>query len=86
MLVYLSFADPDRPKGTQWLGASIVSVDSEMEAIAASWLFGCNPGGEVVFQAFPEEIVPKVPQRFLNRLLSLEDVQEMDTVILRGEA
>lgn len=48
MTVYwLSFADPQRPKGERFLGAAVVEADTFAEAIKRSWSHGCNPGGEI---------------------------------------
>jgi len=50
---WLSFVDPARPKGTQFLGAALVEADTTTHAIRQSWSFGCNPGGEVQALALP---------------------------------
>lgn len=44
---YLSFADPDKPEGSQFLGATVVEADNVMLAVPESHRLGVNPGGEV---------------------------------------
>lgn len=44
---YLSFCDTERPKGTQFLGATIVEAPDSTSAVKRSWELGINPGGEV---------------------------------------
>lgn len=40
---YLSFADPHKPKGEQFLGATIVEAESEHGAVMKSHRLGLNP-------------------------------------------
>lgn len=69
---WFSFADPDRPKGKQWLGAAIVQGATIEEALTNSHLLGCNPGGTI--QAKEIGPVPP-PKEWLNRLLDREEVR-----------
>lgn len=58
-LVWMSFCDGSRPKGSQFLGACVVDANSMEGAIRAAWSAGCNPGGEVVaFVIKPVEGLP----------------------------
>lgn len=50
---WLSFADPTRPAGEQFLGACIVEAPDPISAVQMSWALGCNPGGEVKFAVLP---------------------------------
>lgn len=55
-LWWLSFCDPKRPEGKQFLGVSIVPVSADGhvgDACQAAWAAGCNPGGEVMGLALP---------------------------------
>jgi hypothetical protein len=53
--LFLSFADPKRPKGSHFLGGCFLEVKffederaSFKAAINKSWVLGINPGGEVL--------------------------------------
>jgi hypothetical protein len=49
---WLSFADAQKPKGSQFLGARIIEGVTLMAAIKAAHIMGLNPGGEVQAVAF----------------------------------
>lgn len=82
---WLSFVDPDNPKGERFLGACLVkSLPARpQEALQAAWAQNCNPGGECMFTEFPADVpVPDaVFARYGNRLLSWEECQEFDAVM-----
>jgi hypothetical protein len=64
---YLSFADGNRPKGSQWLGGCYIRADSIDEAMVLSRALGINPGGEVrIYGPFPAVVL--VPE-YENKLL-----------------
>ena len=44
---WLSFADPLRPTGQQFLGVVIVDAIGFIEAVRVTHILGVNPGGEV---------------------------------------
>jgi len=76
MIFWLSFCDPERPKGTQFLGASLVEADDLEQAIRTAHRVGANPGGEVMSM--------EVPQRtwggcrpHLNRLMQREELEKI---------
>ena len=73
---WLSFADPYRPRGSQFLGACIVDAESPRGAVARSRELGINPGGEVLIVPAPDGIV--VEARWKDRLLSREDIAAHD--------
>lgn len=82
-LYWLSFADGDRPKGTQFLGACIVeggnSGDKRADLRAAvqnAWLHGCNPGGEVMSLRLPADV--QIDEGWRNRLLSRAECEAFD--------
>lgn len=59
-LVWLSFCDPTKPEGEQFLGAAIVRAENLGDALTKSWKKGCNPGGEVagvMIECTPEDLV-----------------------------
>lgn len=77
---WLSFADPDKPKGLQFLGVIVVKAVSFQDAHATSLLCG-NPGGEVQGVELPDEIAAKVPDRYLHHLLSRQETMELDEIL-----
>ena len=76
---WLSFADPAKPVGEQFLGAAIVEGEDIKDAVAAAWLNACNPGGEIEWREFPSDIWP--PPKFRNQLLSRADIDALDLVL-----
>jgi hypothetical protein len=79
---WLSFCDTDRPAGQQFLGACLVRAGSLPEAITVSHLLGVNPGGEIeILGPIPPEKVDKIPLKWVNRLLSREEIDEFDAVM-----
>lgn len=78
-MYWLSFADPDLPAGAQFLGALIVEADSFIEAVQTSHRIGQNPGGEV--KGVPVPPGRAIPEAFVGRLLSKDDVCELDRLI-----
>jgi hypothetical protein len=78
-LIYMSFADPNKPEGTQFLGAAIVEADDLAEATKKTWRLGINPGGEVLSFEVPEELEHRVyEQNAINKLLSFEDLDSLE--------
>lgn len=90
---YLSFADGERPKGTQFLGAVILEDapdtpipdfaagkehDDLARVITMSHVLGLNPGGGVAAVYVEKEEAPACIVRYTNRLLSREDLAKMD--------
>jgi hypothetical protein len=78
---WLSFCDPHKPEGSQFLGASIVEAPNFLCASTAAHLIGCNPGGELLGTEFPERLVPPIEWR--NRLLTREQCAECDAEFLK---
>jgi hypothetical protein len=72
-LWWLSFADPERPAGTQFLGALIVQAPALEAAITRSHVLGLNPGGQIAI-AGP---VPAayITEKWRDRLLSREEAE-----------
>lgn len=86
---WMSFCDPDKPEGEQFLGVVIVDGGSEhpsvgihMAAVAA-YATGCNPGGEVVAIQLPQWAVEHVVPAWSNRLLTRAEVAELDAALTR---
>lgn len=67
---WMSFCDPEKPKGQQFLGVVVVEAPGFMHAHQKAWELGVNPGGEI--QAFRVE---GVPNEFHDRLLSRAELE-----------
>lgn len=72
---YLSFADPARPKGEQFLGAAIVDGEDLASAITSAWRRGCNPGGEVMGIEITS-ISDRVVESYRFRLLTRDEAEQ----------
>lgn len=75
---WLSFCDPDKPRGSQFLGVVIVRGESMVEAVLTAHRLGINPGGSVMGAAFKGLGDWTVPEEFADRLLSREDALRAD--------
>ena len=85
MMLWLSFCDPAKPAGSQFLGACIVEVPGHPDervccarAIAAAWEHGCNPGGEVESYQLPAE-KEDFCRPHLNRLMNRREAERIGT-------
>ena len=76
---YISYADGNRPAGSQWLGACFVRATDAEGAIREAWRRGCNPGGEAIVVRAPAGLVG--PRKFARRLLSRADVDAYDEAV-----
>lgn len=75
---WLSFVDPDRPKGEKFLGVAIVRGTDPQDACATAWDRGCNPGGEVLINGpMPEGMYQ--PED-MNRLLDADDARRLAVI------
>jgi hypothetical protein len=76
---YLSFCDDTRPAGGQFLGACVVGpVPHMIDAVQLAHRLGCNPGGEVMGIALPDDIGSKIPASLKLRLLSRAEAESLD--------
>lgn len=71
--IWMSFCDPDKPKGQQFLGVVIVKTKGFIHAKELAWDLGINPGGEILFSKIDGSDIK--PEHF-NKLLSHEDLIE----------
>ena len=69
---WLSFADPDKPRGSQHLGVSIVEGEDIYDASGVAWAYGCNPGGQILGYKLDAPPAPGLDHRMLTK-------DEMDT-------
>jgi len=72
---WLSFVDPEKPKGTRFLGVVILQAKGILDATTTAHRLSINPGGEVL--SSPLQFAP--PERFRYRLLSREDLTQLNT-------
>lgn len=72
--IYMSFTDPDRPEGQEWLGGCIVPASTMAEALTVSHLLGCNPGGQASCCDVPNDVVLKPD--YIGRLLDRFEIEE----------
>lgn len=86
MWFYLSFCDVDKPKGHQFLGATVVYGDDAADAVVSAAFFGVNPGGECAIMELPDfnpatcsaEAVKYVNQ-FVPREAVMAEIGDMDS-------
>ncbi len=62
---WLSFVDPDKPKGQQFIGVIITRAKGMAHAIQKTHDLGINPGGEVLCVETEE-----TPTDYMDRLLT----------------
>lgn len=74
-LWWLSFCDPDRPKGTQFLGVAIVCADTLPVAAAVAHVLGINPGGQI--SSFGPMPIGWIHPRWIGRLLTKEEAESI---------
>lgn len=67
MTYWLSFADPAKPKGSQFLGVVCVKAIGPMHAIQRTNELGLNPGGQVEIHAVYDHIRDEDLERVLSR-------------------
>lgn len=72
---WLSFADPKKPKGEQFLGVIITMGGGVGEITQKLWDMGINPGGEVQAVPYPDGEDPP-PEQYRNKLLSKAQLEE----------
>ena len=68
---WMSFCDPDKPKGQRFIGVVVVEAPGFAHAHQKTWALGVNPGGEVQgaqIEGFPAE--------YLDKLLSRVELEE----------
>ena len=73
---WLSFVDPHKPEGAQFLGCCIVEAHDFIGAVRVAHALGCNPGGEVQGLDIPAEM--QIDRKYLERLLTRKECEEFD--------
>lgn len=84
-LWWLSFVDPERPVGEQFLGVALVEGSDVEDVLRRAWREGCNPGGEVASYALDLDALSNAQRVILARapkhtLLSRDDLAEHELV------
>lgn len=76
---WLSFCDPDKPPGTQFLGCIVVRAHGLTDALTKCNAMMINPGGEVKGLQIPdsEEVNLRLVPAVCNRLLSLKEMIDL---------
>lgn len=88
---WLSFCDPAKPAGSQFLGVAIVEATSVRDAIKTAWAHGCNPGGEVQTVALPPiDRLPEERARLLaetpfNTLMDRAELERRGLVLVGND-
>lgn len=83
-MLWLSFCDSSRPKGTRFRGVVIIQADNVIEGAHVCWELGVNPGGEIVCVPIPanmESFLVACGQQYLNRLLSRKDINQLENAV-----
>jgi hypothetical protein len=72
---WLSFADPDRPEGQQFLGCVITEAVDFLSAVIKSHRLSINPGGEVQAVVLPKNLYSKyAEENYVDRLIVAPEV------------
>lgn len=83
-LMWLSFCDDEKPKGSQFLGVIIIKASDVVDAVAKSHFLGINPGGEILAYELSDEASAEIPENFRNRLLSKDELKKALRTERRG--
>lgn len=77
-MLWLSFADGKRPRGSQFLGALIAPQDDILCAVQWAWETGLNPSGEVMSNRIDPYVAEHIPEKYKGRLLNKDDIRQFD--------
>lgn len=72
---WMSFCDPKRPEGTQFLGVAIVEAADEASAVLVSHQLGINPGGEIQMYGFDPTRCPVPIVAVENKLFTMDQLK-----------
>lgn len=76
MIWWLSFINPTKQRGSQFLGVVILDADSLGHAIQRAWQLKINPGGECMGIELPEEARAEHAP-YMDRLLTEEEAMQI---------
>jgi hypothetical protein len=76
---WLSFCDPDKPTGSQFIGVIVVKAHGLTDALTKCNAMMINPGGEVKGFEIPdtEETRKRLVPEVLNKLITREDMVKL---------
>jgi hypothetical protein len=74
--IWMSFCDPDKPKGHRFLGVIVTQSLGLTHAIIKTHKLGINPGGEI--QSFVLPAGTLIDVKYLNRLIPKEELESKD--------
>jgi hypothetical protein len=77
MVYWLSFCDPKKPKGTQFIGVIITKAIGAAHAIEKSHQLGINPGGEVLSYPPGDQ---NINSNLFDRLLTVSELKKNDLI------
>ena len=83
---WMSFADPDLPEGSRFLGVAIVQVPHVAAALTRSHRLGINPGGEVQLAMVPEDLLWAIKPREFDRRLDASEAKALSARMDRCRA
>jgi hypothetical protein len=78
---WLSFCDPDLPRGQTFLGVCIVAGEGIGDAAREAHRLGCNPGGEVQGMPIPDYLNDHVAE-YVGKLMNREECDALDKKLL----
>jgi hypothetical protein len=76
---WLSFADPEKPEGSQFLGACIVQARGFFGATLVAHALKCNPGGQCRGMG-PISLDAPIQPGWADRLLTKDECEEFNRV------
>ena len=79
---WLSFCDPAKPAGSQFLGVAIVAAEGFVSAVAKARMGNCNPGGEVMGGPLPDEFAAVLTPADMDRLLTKGEAVAVDARLM----
>jgi len=72
---WLSFSDPDAPRGKRFLGVALVDMDADasaVEIIRHTWKLGINPGGAVAISQLDDRSALPIAREHGMKLITDE--------------
>lgn len=76
-LFWLSFWNPENPRGERILGMCIVRARGFVEAVRIAHALEINPGGQVEGNEISAEVGPHIEASYLHRLLTSAECTEL---------
>lgn len=75
---WCSMADPNLPKGSQFLGAVVVNARGAATATHELNLHGLNLGGEIMFFEIPDN--KQIPDEWMYRVMNKQEAQDCPAI------